>query len=165
MRPDGSEPRALTSGALDVDGRIAWHPSGSHVLVRGAERGTLKDQSMPGFLYAIPLEGGVARRLAAEPRRDYNAVWAPDGERLAFDAHRNGGWESEDGGWEVFTARADGSQRRNLTLNAVNDWGPAWSPDGLRIAYCSGIENRYEIYVMNADGSAPIRLTYLVHHR
>jgi Tol biopolymer transport system component len=125
----------------------------------------LKDASTPAFLYAIPVEGGRLERLGTEPRRDYNPVWAPDGARLAFDAHRSGGWESDDGGWEVFTARPDGSDRRNLTRNALNDWGPAWSPDGRRIAYCSGIENRYEIYVMNADGSAPLRLTFLVHPR
>ena len=47
-------------------------------------------------------------------------------------------------------ARADGSDRHNLTRNAVNDWGPAWSPDGTKIAYCSGLENKYEIHVMNA---------------
>jgi TolB protein len=165
MSPDGKDPRALTTGALDLDGRLAWHPGGRQILVRGAERGALKDESTPGFLYAIPLDGGAARRLGADARRDYNAVWAPDGERLAFDAHRDGGWESDDGGWEVFSARPDGSERRNLTRNRVNDWGPAWSPDGQRIAYCSGLENRYEIYVMKADGSAPTRLTFLVHPR
>jgi Tol biopolymer transport system component len=50
-----------------------------------------------------------------------------------------------------------------LTENAVNDWAPAWSPDGSRIAFCSGMNNRYEIWVMDADGSNARRVTRLVY--
>ena len=38
-------------------------------------------------------------------------------------------------------------------------WSPAWSPDGSRIAFVRGYMGSAEIYVMNADGSAPTRLT------
>jgi TolB protein len=36
---------------------------------------------------------------------------------------------------------------------------PAWSPDGRRIAFASARDGNSEIYVMNADGSSPVRLT------
>jgi len=35
-----------------------------------------------------------------------------------------------------------------------------WSPDGRTIAFSSDRDGNFEIYVMNADGSNPIRLTY-----
>jgi len=35
----------------------------------------------------------------------------------------------------------------------------AWSPDGTQIAFLSGGEENLEIYVVNADGSNPTRLT------
>jgi dipeptidyl aminopeptidase/acylaminoacyl peptidase len=34
-----------------------------------------------------------------------------------------------------------------------------WSPDGAKIAFHSSRDGNFEIYVMNADGSNPTRLT------
>ena len=41
----------------------------------------------------------------------------------------------------------------------INNRSPAWSPDGASIAYCSYDQSSEDIFVMNADGSNPIRLT------
>jgi TolB protein len=163
MKPDGADLRPLTPGAHDVDGRLAWTPDSTRVVFRGTGRGGLKEEGTPAFFHSVSLADGAVQRLTAEARRDYNPSWSPDGARLAVDANRDGGWESDNGGWEVFSTRPDGTDRRNLTRNAVNDWGPAWSPDGRKIAYCSGMNDKYEIYVMAADGSAPTRLTFMVH--
>ena len=49
---------------------------------------------------------------------------------------------------------ADGSGQTNLTHNgAASDFGPAWSPDGSRIAFASLRDDNYDVYVMLADGS------------
>ena len=53
----------------------------------------------------------------------------------------------------------DGANLRRLTRNKAEDWFPAWSPDGKRIAFSSNREGNHEIYVMNADGSDQKRLT------
>ena len=37
--------------------------------------------------------------------------------------------------------------------------GPAWSPDGSRIAFESFRDGQSEVYVMNADGSGLTRLS------
>ena len=55
---------------------------------------------------------------------------------------------------------ADGSGRRPLTANEVNDWGPSWSPDGREIVFLSGMNNVYDIHTMNGDRSNVRRLTY-----
>jgi len=54
---------------------------------------------------------------------------------------------------------ADGTERRRLTRNSVNDWGPAFSPDGRRLVFLSGKDNVYDLYTMNVDGSDRRRLT------
>jgi predicted Ser/Thr protein kinase len=45
------------------------------------------------------------------------------------------------------------------TRPAGDDFDPAWSPNGARIAYVSSRDGNNEIYVMNADGSSQTRLT------
>lgn len=54
---------------------------------------------------------------------------------------------------------ADGSALTRLTNHPARDFGPAWSPDGTRIAFASERDGNLEIYVMNADGSGATRLT------
>jgi Tol biopolymer transport system component len=54
---------------------------------------------------------------------------------------------------------ADGTDQVRLTENSESDWGPAWSPDGQRIAFASERDGNGEIYVMNANGSGQTNLT------
>jgi TolB protein len=39
------------------------------------------------------------------------------------------------------------------------EFGPAWSPDGRRIAFMTLMDGVPDVYVMNADGSAKRNLT------
>ncbi len=55
---------------------------------------------------------------------------------------------------EIFVARADGSERRNLTNDPANDWGPDWSPDGTTIAFNSDRDGgALRGYLVDPDGT------------
>ena len=41
----------------------------------------------------------------------------------------------------------------------MDDSYPVWSPDGRQLAFQSARDGNLEIYVMNADGTNPVRLT------
>jgi Tol biopolymer transport system component len=68
---------------------------------------------------------------------------------------------------DIYTMNPDGTGLTNLTSEtstSVSEVGPAWSPDGTKIAFSSTLNtksplNTYDIYVMDADGSNPRRLT------
>ena len=47
----------------------------------------------------------------------------------------------------------------NLTNDAADDSGPAWSPDGEMIAFTSDRTGDDEIWRMGADGTDPTNLT------
>lgn len=77
-----------------------------------------------------------------------------------------------DGGWnEIWVMAADGSERTRLTdteppeNDAAGSAGPAWSPDGSRIAFAAQVgtleedQRLTEIYVMRSDGTDKRRLT------
>jgi TolB protein len=115
-------------------------------------------------LFSFSIDGKNVKQVDPEWRRDSNPHWSARAGLIVFDAHKSGSWESEDGGWEIFSGKLDGTARTNLTRNEKqNDWGPSWSPDGKLIAYSSGLDDSYEIYIINADGSNPRRLTFNVH--
>ena len=69
---------------------------------------------------------------------------------------------TRDGNDEIYSMATDGSAQTNLTTNPARDQDPAWSPDGSRIAFASTRAGSHlDIWVMNADGSAPVNLTPL----
>jgi len=46
-----------------------------------------------------------------------------------------------------------------VTNDSATDWGPAWSPDGTKIAFASNLDGHFQIYAINVDGSGFTRLT------
>jgi Tol biopolymer transport system component len=68
--------------------------------------------------------------------------------RIAFVTNR-------DTNAEIYTANPDGSDPLRLTNTRENESGPAYSPDGTRIAFARSSD----IWVMNADGSGAGAIT------
>jgi dipeptidyl aminopeptidase/acylaminoacyl peptidase len=89
-------------------------------------------------------------------------VWSPDGTRIAFV--RGAGLRFDDNG-EIFVVNADNTGQANLTGDGPGpgpyDSGPAWSPDGTRIAFNRGGSGFFEvsIYTMGPSGEDRVRLT------
>jgi len=64
------------------------------------------------------------------------------------------------GSFEIYSMNPDGSGVSRLTNSPGQDFSPAWSPDGKRIAFVSLRSDAFgEIYVMNADGTGVQRVT------
>lgn len=82
-----------------------------------------------------------------------HAAPSPDGGRVAFSA------PDEAGNLDVYVVNRDGTGLARLTVDPAVDDQPAWSPDGLKIAFRSFRAGKSDVWVMNADGSAPTNLT------
>lgn len=93
------------------------------------------------------------RKLIASTREDAAVDVSPDGAMLAFASARTGSFE-------LWTARIDGSQPRQMTYFSGPETGyPRWSPDGKRIAFTSYPQGRPAIFVMPAANGTPQRRT------
>jgi len=92
-------------------------------------------------------------------------LWSPRGDLIMFS-------RLDEGDYEIYTIKPDGSGLNRLTRSRGNDAHMAWSPDGTHIAFASsrmGFKDEMtytdapqpygEIFVMRADGSELQQLT------
>ena len=88
---------------------------------------------------------------------------APGGKTAAADVYVVGEIvmaSSRGGKFQLYAAeRANLAQLAKITTDTANASDPAFSADGSRIAYVSTSPGNAEIFVMNADGTGPTRLT------
>lgn len=137
----------LTGGA-PWDFEPAWSPDGKSVaFTRGFAQGD------SGDIYVIDLASRTLRRVLHNPGYDHQVGWSPDGSHLVFE---------RDSATTTFiiAIQPDGSHLTRLTNGRSFDDGPAYSPDGTKIAFGSdrGGDDLGDIWVMNADGSQKKRL-------
>ena len=63
-------------------------------------------------------------------------------------------WQSlRDNNWNIYSMRADGTEVRRLTDHPLDDENPAWSPDGMLIAFDTRRSGHWQVFTMKRDGS------------
>jgi Tol biopolymer transport system component len=60
---------------------------------------------------------------------------------------------------EIFTVTPDGRGHHQLSHNSRNDFEPAWSPDGRKVAFWSSSQTDVDIWVMWSNGRGEKNLT------
>jgi TolB protein len=112
----------------------------------------VSDRSGNPQIYVLDLKTKAARRLSNLNWCDAPA-WSPTGEWIAFAGRAN-----RKDKMDIFLVDVTGAQVRQLTHGEGSNEDPAWSPDGRLIAFSTTRDGRSQIYVMDADGSAPRRI-------
>jgi TolB protein len=111
------------------------------------------------YLFVCAADGSQERRLTERNEPEYDAVWSPDGARLAFSFDKTA---PNQGDIEVYTVTSDGKNLQPVAKSegklSHEEW-PAWSPDGKWIAYTSTRDDNQELYLAGPDGSEKRRLT------
>jgi len=146
----------LTTGE-GVEEWPAWSPDGSRLAYVAEADGYRQ-------LFVRTLASGEERRLTRETRDDIQPVWSPDGRRLAFvrasaDSGQLApsdlnGWYFEGG--DIWTLDvASGAMSRLVTAA----FGPAWSPDGKRLAFDAAWAGPRRIWISDTAGLNPRQIT------
>lgn len=109
-----------------------------------------------GDIFTVPVSGGTARQLTANPAYDSYPVWSPDGSQIAFSSTR-------DGSDDIFVVNAKGGTPRRLTTHSGSEVPCAWLDNENVIYISSGTPDRRaaqgpfagQVYVVKTDASRP----------
>jgi len=131
--------------------RPAWDPAQKWRIVSAAGNGLL----------AVDVNNADYHQQLTTIIGDGSPAVSPDGRFIAVTTKNTSGSD-------IYRLNADGSGRVQLTQTPLwegvkpdqdsKQWhnvAPVWSPDGSRLAFLTDRAGRWEIWVMNADGSTP----------
>jgi len=119
MGADGRNLRQITSG--NIDHRFPrWFPDGRRILYNTRTGG---NSPQPGQIHIINADGSNDRQITQNDQgRNGRAYPSPDGRYIAFNSDRN------DGNYELYLMRPDGTEVRRITRTPGDDFEPSWSP-------------------------------------
>ena len=152
----GGQPRLVTEKSPSY--LHGWSPDGRELAYCAfREHGGRTEVD----IYTIPAEGGEERRITEGGFND-GPEYSPDGRHIWFNSTRSGRMQ-------IYRMNRDGSEVKQMTDSARQNWFGHISPDGKKVVYLSYREDdlepqehlpnmQVELWMMDADGSHSRRL-------
>jgi TolB protein len=132
---------------------VSWSPDGKYLVFTGMHDIDRQANTLKADVYVIRADGSDFKKITGDEKNEFYTSWAKG--RIAFSAEVPGTKQSD-----IFTANSEGSDVRQVTKGPGRNSTPAFSHDGKKIAFVSTRDGgKYQIYVINADGSNVQRLT------
>ena len=157
--------RMLTNGGENAEAYFS--ADGSRLIFQATRPGVSNcDQ-----IYTMNADGTDVRMVSTGEGATTCAYFFPDGDRILYSSTHEHSPEcpprpdySQGYVWplhpfDIYTARADGSDLRKIGSTEHYDAEATISPDGSRIVFTSTRDGDLEIYTMNPDGTGVRRLT------
>lgn len=145
----------LLSSSFDTNSGGAFSPNSKSIVFTAASKGN-------SDLYVVPVSGGRIKGFIKGNGDDVDAAISHSGTHMAYVSGRYGNPH-------IFSAQLnwlpDGTPKvvseKRLTYAGWYNTGPSWSPNNSKIAFAGYDKdiNRYDIFVMNSNGSKMERLT------
>jgi len=134
--------------------RIPTLPGGGTAqIIYGVNNGNNSEDG----IFIVNLDGTGKKRIIPKPGENLSSGdpnLSPDGKLIVFSSNMN------NGRFQIYTIGIDGTGQKQVLTSTWNDYRPVYSHSGTRIAFVrKGESDNYDIWVMNANGSSPRRLT------
>jgi TolB protein len=144
INANGTGLKQLTNNSL-VAVYPQWSPDGSWIMYASANKRTRDFE-----ICVMHPDGTEIMKIAAGD----SSRWSPDGKNIAFIGVTSSLVD-------VFMAKPDGTEIKNLSNSNAFEFGLSWSSDSKHIAYVTDQENNTEIYTVcvDCDNNQPINIT------
>ena len=132
-------------------GRLSWSPDGK--LLAFSDR---MSNNEPTSIFLLALDSLSSRRLtSATLPGDYNPVFSPDGQMLAFN-------RGSQGVTSIYTMPVAGGAERRLTTGSQFGWGLAWTSDGRELVFgrAGWLATSGWLWKISVHGGEPQRLQF-----
>jgi TolB protein len=129
--------RLTTYWGIDVSPSFA--PDGRRLVFTS-------DRSGAPQLYLTDIRGSAPQRLTYEGSYNTSPVWSPQRDTIAFVGR------SEAQTLDIFTIRADGSERQRLTDGRGTYESPTWAPNGRFVMYISSRSDPWQRHIIRDNG-------------
>ncbi len=192
---DGSQQIRMTT-SKDAESHPRWSPDGKYLAFL-ASRGDEAEKKLGGQVWLLHRAGGEAERLTDLPGGVDDFAWSPDGRKLvlvaddpnpADEPEKMEGWKrkakppividryafkSDASGYlqhfrsHLYLFDLDSKKAEQVTSGDYDDRLPAWSPDGMKLAFVSvrapadpDRDPDSDVYVVDAKaGASPVQIT------
>ena len=142
----GKARRFLAMRGMNISGAVS--PDGKKLAV-------ILDKDGQPELYSINTSSGKRKRLTHGRAVESSPSWAPDSRTIVYASDASGGRP------QIYTISAAGGKPRRITTSAFSRYctSPAWSPDGLKIAFVAQIGGNFEICLYDVKSRQIYQLT------
>ena len=118
-------------------------------------------------IYLMDVDGRNQRPLIDIEGAQRAPVFSPDGQQIAFESKAptqetaSGPGSTENNATlEIYVIHIDGTHKKQLTHNDVDDGHPTWAPNGKQIVFTGMVDDIYQLFSVNAGGGTVKQLTF-----
>lgn len=160
MDADGRNIQDVSPSSLNSEDS-AWSHDGQKIAISVSPLNAKRD------IYVMNTDGSSLIPITTNSHEDRHPSWSPDGKKLVFHSDRSGNYALYTVDVPCGTPATCEQSIQPLGSNGlILGSFPAWSPDGMHIAFNSNLysssnpESDFEIYVIDTDGTNLKQLTH-----